>query len=116
MISCTSILILTCTYLKISMVSVTCIRFSCLLNCTNDWYVNIDRGKFTVMIFIDLKKDFDTVNHQILLNKMRNRPFSYSGKESKSNDVMIQFVEFSNVHNSDRTSNATRSNLAYKIV
>ena len=46
----------------------------------------------------------------------RNRPFSYSGKESKSNDVMIQFEEFSNVHKSDRTSNATRSSLAYKNV
>ena len=45
-----------------------------------------------------------------------NRPFSYSGKESESNDVMMQFEEFSNVHNSDRTSNATRSNLAYKTV
>ena len=45
---------------------------SCLLNCTNDWYVNIERGKFTAMIFIDLKKAFDTVVHQILLNKMRN--------------------------------------------
>ena len=37
-------------------------------------------------------------------------------KESESNDVMMQLKEFSNVHNSDRTSNATRSNLAYKIV
>ena len=45
---------------------------SCFLNCTNDWYVNIDKGKFTAMIFIDLKKAFDTVDHQILLNKMHN--------------------------------------------
>ena len=37
---------------------------SCLLNCTNDWYVNIDRGKFTAMIFIVLKKAFDTVDHK----------------------------------------------------
>ena len=36
-----------------------------------------------------------------------NRPFSYSGKESESNDAMMQFEEFSNVHNSDRASNAT---------
>ena len=45
---------------------------SCLLNCTNDWSVNIDRGKFTTMIFADLKKAFDAVDHQVLLNKMRN--------------------------------------------
>ena len=42
-----------------------------------------------------------------------NRPFSYSEKESQSNDTLLQFVEFSNVHNSDRNYNATRSNLAY---
>ena len=45
-----------------------------------------------------------------------HRTFSYSEKESESNDVMMQFEEFSNVHNSDRASNTTRSNLGYKIV
>ena len=45
-----------------------------------------------------------------------NRPFSYSEKESQSNDTLLHFVEFSNVHNSDRNSNATRSNLVYKTV
>ena len=52
----------------------------------------------------------------ISLLKIYNRPFSYSVKESQSNDVMMQFEEFSNVRNSDRISNATRSNLAYKMV
>ena len=37
-------------------------------------------------------------------------PFSYSEKESQSNDTLLHFVEFSNVRNSDRSSNATRSN------
>ena len=32
----------------------------------------------------------------------RNRPFSYSEKESQSNDTLLHSVEFSNVHNSDR--------------
>ena len=45
-----------------------------------------------------------------------HRSFSYSRKESESNDVMMHFEEFSNVHNNERTSNATRSNLAYEIV
>ena len=45
-----------------------------------------------------------------------HRPFNYSRKESESNDVIMQFEEFSNMHNSDGASNATRSNLVYKIV
>ena len=48
--------------------------------------------------------------------KSSNRPFSYSKKESGSNDISLQFVEFSNLHNCDRSSNATQLNLAYKIV
>ena len=43
---------------------------TCLLKCTNDWYLNIDKGKFTSVTFIDLKKAFDTVNHEILLKKL----------------------------------------------
>ena len=45
-----------------------------------------------------------------------NRPFSYSEKESQSNDTLLNFKEFSNVHNCDRSPNATRSNLVYKNV
>ena len=44
---------------------------TCLLNSTDDWYVNMDNGKYTAMIFIDLKKAFDTVDHDILLAKLR---------------------------------------------
>ena len=43
-------------------------------------------------------------------------PFSYSKKVSQSNDTLLHFVEFSNVHNSDTSSNATQSNLVYKNV
>ena len=35
--------------------------------------------------------------------------------ECGSNDISLQFVEFSNVHNCDRSCNVTRSNLVYKF-
>ena len=44
---------------------------TCLLKGTSEWFIDIDRGKYTAMIFIDLKKAFDTVDHQILLDKMQ---------------------------------------------
>ena len=42
-----------------------------LLNNTHDWCVNMDDGKYTANIFIDLKEAFDTVDHDILLAKLR---------------------------------------------
>ena len=42
-----------------------------LMASTNDWYLNIDKGKYTGLIFIDLKKAFDTVDREILLEKLK---------------------------------------------
>jgi hypothetical protein len=41
-----------------------------LLDCTNDWYMNLDRKMFNLVVLIGLKKAFDTVDHQILLRKL----------------------------------------------
>ena len=41
-----------------------------LLDCTNDWYVNVDRKMFNLVILTDLKNKFDTVGHQILSKKL----------------------------------------------
>ena len=40
----------------------------------------------------------------------------YVWMRPQSNDTLLHFVEFSNVHNCDRSSNATRSKLVYKNV
>ena len=40
---------------------------TCLLKCTNDWYLNMDKDQYTAMIFVDFKKALDTVKHEYYL-------------------------------------------------
>ena len=54
--------------------------FMAILELTNKIFDSFEKNEFTIGIFIDLKKAFDTVNHSILLDKLnfygiRGTPF-----------------------------------------
>jgi len=42
-----------------------------LIEATDSWLVDIDNGLVNGVIFVDLKKAFDTIDHTILIRKLR---------------------------------------------
>ena len=42
-----------------------------LLEATNTWSVNIDDGILNGVVFVDLKKAFDTIDHEIICSRCR---------------------------------------------
>ena len=43
---------------------------SLLLHCTNKWYQALDKKQYVAILFLDVSKAFDTVNHPLLLFKL----------------------------------------------
>ena len=48
----------------------------CLADVTNTLLQNIDKGQLTGLVFLDLKKAFDTLDHRVLLNKLTSLGFN----------------------------------------
>ena len=55
------------------------------LDCTNEWYINMDRGLYNIVVLLDSKKAFDTVNHEILLCKFERYGFDYKALDLLKN-------------------------------
>ncbi len=53
-----------------------------LIQMCDEWLENMDNGKLNGVVFIDIKKAFDSINHRIMLNKM-NEQFGILGVELK---------------------------------
>lgn len=43
-----------------------------LLKVSNDIMMSADSGEYTVLVLLDLSSAFDTVNHQIMLNRLKD--------------------------------------------
>jgi len=43
---------------------------TCLQKCTDDWHSRLDKRQLVDLVLIDLKKAFDTVDHNILYQKL----------------------------------------------
>ena len=53
----------------------------------NNWLLNIDKGKTNAVIFLDLRKAFDTVDHDILIKKL-----SYYGLNGKELSLLQSYL------------------------
>ncbi len=53
-----------------------------LIQMCDAWYENMDNGELNGVVFIDIRKAFDSINHNILLRKMKEQ-FGISNIELK---------------------------------
>ena len=59
---------------------------TCLLHVIDPWFKNSDEGKINLLIFLDLKKAFDTVDYKILFSKLRE----HGAEGTRANDLSIE--------------------------
>ena len=81
-----------------------------LLYCINKITKAIDNGKFACSIFIDLKKAFDTVDHEILLSKL-----DFYGVRGKVNSWFRSFLSNRSQFVSISNTNSKSKHMPYGV-
>ena len=56
----------------------------------DEWYANLDKGKLNGVVFLDIRKAFDSINRNILVNKLETQ-FGISNNELK---CMVQIIHY----------------------
>ena len=80
---------------------------TCILRLLNDVYLNMDNGKYTGVVFLDLKKAFDTVNHEVLIKKLRMYGCS-NNSSNWFNDYLNNRIQYAKVDGIKSDSRTTR--------
>ena len=62
---------------------------TCLIKNTDDWYSGLDTGQMVGTVFIDLKKAFDTVQHDLLCKKLEHYMVSHKGNFLGFNHICL---------------------------
>ena len=70
-----------------------------------------DQGLFACGVYLDLKKAFDTVNHNILLSKLH-----HYGIRGKANDWFKSFLVNRNQYTSINNTNSTSEKVMYAVM
>ena len=61
-----------------------------LIQMCDEWYANLDKGKLNGVVFLDIRKAFDSINRNILVNKLETQ-FGISNNELK---CMVQIIHY----------------------
>ena len=60
-----------------------------LLETTNNWSININNGLLNGVLFIDLEKAFDTINHEIISRKLARNERTHPNLVSQARVIEI---------------------------